>query len=55
MVNYVVFNSQSLPFKDEYSFRDGLLEFIKIFQKLSLGRYYTKIITGSFMFNIDFI
>jgi hypothetical protein len=54
MVNYVVFNSQSLPFKDEYSFRDGLLEFIKIFQKLSLGRYYTKIITGSFMFNIEF-
>ncbi|WP_338935558.1 hypothetical protein [Fusobacterium polymorphum] len=54
MVNYVVFNSQSLPFKDEHSFQESLSEFIKIFKKLSLGRYYTKIMIKGTPFNIEF-
>lgn len=54
MVNHVVFNSQSLPFKDEHSFKEGLSEFIKIFKKLSLGRYYTKIMIEGSPFNVEF-
>ncbi|WP_338964179.1 hypothetical protein [Fusobacterium nucleatum] len=54
MVNCVVFNSQSLPFKDEHSFKESLSEFIKIFKQLSLGRYYTKIMVKGSPFNIEF-
>lgn len=54
MVNHVIFNSQSLPFKDEHSFKKGLLEFIKILKKLSLGRYYTKIMIKESPFNVEF-
>lgn len=54
MVNYVVFNSQSLPFKDEHSFKENLSEFIEIFKKLSLGRYYTKIMIKGTPFNVEF-
>lgn len=54
MVNCVVFNSQSLPFKDEHSFKESLSEFIKIFKQLSLGRYYTKIMVKGSPFNVEF-
>lgn len=41
MVDYVVFNSNSLPFQNEESFKKGFGRFYKLISKISSEKYYT--------------
>ncbi|WP_335982245.1 hypothetical protein [Fusobacterium polymorphum] len=43
MVDYVVFNSNSLPFQNEESFKKGFGMFYKLISKISSEKYYTRL------------
>ena len=48
MVNFIILNSKSLPFRNKYEFEERVIEFLKVINFLSRDKkYYTELRTGS--------
>ena len=52
MVNFVILNSKSLPFRNKYDFEKEILEFFKILTLLSTKKYYIEIRTNADFSNL---